>query len=237
MKVLLIQDVYKLGHAGDVKSVAAGYGRNYLIPEGLAVLATPGALKQAERIREEAARQRAILNKEMSGLAEMLEGLEIAFPARAGETGKLYGSVTTRMIAEKINEELGTEISHREVDSQPLRTLGEHSVSVRLTVDLVPEVDVLVYREGESPESARAALAEAAEAEAEETEGEMAAEAEQLEEEPVEGEVEMEEFAEMEAVADVAPEPIEELEALETGETAEEGEGTGAEGAEDVSEN
>ena len=80
MKVLLLQDVYKLGRAGDVKRVANGYGRNYLIPQGLAVLATPGALKQAERIAAEADQQRALLNQEMSGVAEQLQGMTLTFP-------------------------------------------------------------------------------------------------------------------------------------------------------------
>ncbi|HIE57927.1 MAG TPA: 50S ribosomal protein L9, partial [Anaerolineales bacterium] len=160
MKVLLLQDVYKLGRAGDVKKVANGYGRNYLIPQGLAVLATPGALAQADRIRTKADKERAILNDEMSGVAEQLKGVLLTFPARASETGRLYGSVNTRMIAEKLSEKIGVEISHRQIDSQPLRTIGEHSVNVRLTVDLIPEIKVIVHREGES---IQAALDESAE--------------------------------------------------------------------------
>lgn len=150
MKVLLLKDVYKLGRAGDVKKVANGYGRNYLIPQGLAVLATPGALKQAERIRAEAAAQRERLNQELSSVAEQIEGLGLTFAARASETGKLYGSVTTQMIAQAISEQIGMQVTRRQIDSQPLRNLGEHVVSVRLTVDLIPTVKVIVYREGEA---------------------------------------------------------------------------------------
>jgi len=106
MKVLLLQDVYKLGRAGDVKKVANGYGRNYLIPQGLAVLATPGAMSQADTIRVEADKQRAIINEEMSGIAEMLKDVTLTFPARASETGRLYGSINTRMIVEAINEKV-----------------------------------------------------------------------------------------------------------------------------------
>ncbi len=150
MKVMLLKDVYKLGHAGEVKEVKAGFGRNYLIPQGLAALATPGVLKNADRIRAEADTRRAELNQELSGVAERIEGTLLTFPARAGETGKLFGSVTTRMIADALNEELGTDLSHHQIDSQPLRALGEHTVPVRLTMDLVPEIKVIVYREGES---------------------------------------------------------------------------------------
>jgi large subunit ribosomal protein L9 len=151
MKVLLLKDVYKLGRAGEVKRVADGFGRNYLLPQGLAVLATPSALKQAERIREEAGTRRQELNQEMGGVAEKLEPVVLTFPARASETGKLYGSITTQMIAEALSEKVGVEITRRQIDSQPLRALGEHKVHVRLTVDLVPEVSVIVHREGEAP--------------------------------------------------------------------------------------
>src|SRR5512139_953920 len=106
MKVLLIKDVYKLGRAGDVKKVADGYGRNFLLPQGLAVLATAGAVKQAESIRTKATAQRTALNEELGGTAELLKGLVIGFPARAGETGKLYGSITTQMIAEEISRKI-----------------------------------------------------------------------------------------------------------------------------------
>ena len=150
MKVLLLKDVYKLGRAGDVKRVADGYGRNYLLPQGLAVLATPGALKQADHIRARAAAQREVVNKEMSGVAEALKDLVLAFPARAGETGKLYGSITNQMIADAIRERTGAEVDRRQIDSEPIRNLGEYKVRVRLTMDLIPEVTVIVHREGET---------------------------------------------------------------------------------------
>lgn len=149
MKVMLIKDVYKLGRAGEVKRVADGYGRNYLLPQGLAVLATPGALKQSERIKAQATVRREALNEEMSVVAEQLSGVMLTFTARASETGKLYGSVTTQMIADSLSEKTGVEINRRQVDSQPLRAVGEHQVQVRLTVDLVPEVKVIIYGEGE----------------------------------------------------------------------------------------
>ena len=104
MKVLLIKDVYKLGRAGDVKRVADGFGRNFLIPQGLAVLATPGAIKQADYIREKASVQRAVINKEMGSVAEQLVKLSLAFPAKAGETGKLYGSITSQDVIDEIGQ-------------------------------------------------------------------------------------------------------------------------------------
>ncbi len=152
MKVLLLKDVYKLGRAGDVKKVADGYGRNYLIPQGLAALATSSALKQVENIRQKAAANRSILNQELSGVADKLSKLVLTFPAKAGETGKLYGSITSQMIAEAIKQKTGFEADRRQLDIQPIRNLGTHLVRVRLTIDLVPEVRVIVYREGETPE-------------------------------------------------------------------------------------
>lgn len=151
MKVLLLKDVYKLGRAGDVKKVADGYGRNYLIPQNLAVLATPGAIKRAETIRTHASTQRAALNQEMGGVAERIKGLVIGFPARAGETGKLYGSITTQMIAEEISRKANTQVDRHHIECEPIRTLGEHKCIVRLTVDLTPEVKIIVHREGETP--------------------------------------------------------------------------------------
>ena len=150
MKVLLTQDVYKLGRAGDVKKVADGYGRNYLIPQGMAVLATPGALKQAEYIRKNADVKRAVLNEEMSGISELITDLTLKFAAKAGETDKLYGSITSQMIVDAIHQKLGIELNRRHIDHEPIRTLGVHKVSVRLTMDLIPEVTVIVHREGEA---------------------------------------------------------------------------------------
>jgi len=151
MKVLLLKDVYKLGRAGDVKKVANGYGRNYLIPQGLAVIATPGAMKQAEWIRAAADTRRVELNQELSGDAQKLAGQVLFFAARASETGRLYGSVTTRMVADEVKDKIGVEINHRQVETEPLRNLGKYTVPVRLTIDLAPELTIVIHREGEAP--------------------------------------------------------------------------------------
>ena len=150
MKVLLLKDVYKLGHAGDVKKVADGYGRNFLLPQGLAVLATAGALKTVEKIRERAAVERAKLNQEMSGVAELLQDLELQFFSKAGETGKLYGSLTSQMIVDEIHNKLAISLDRHQIEVAPIRTLGEHLATVRLTVDLNPKIKVLVNRDGEA---------------------------------------------------------------------------------------
>ncbi len=159
MRVLLLKDVYKLGHAGDVKKVADGYARNYLIPQQLATLATAGAIKQAETLRQNAAIARAKLNAELSGVAEKLSALTVAFAVKAGETGKLYGSVTPAQIADEIKKTSGLDVDRRNVGHQPLRELGEFKVPVRLTTDLIPQVKVIIHREGEALKGAAAAPA------------------------------------------------------------------------------
>ena len=153
MDVLLLEDVYNLGRAGDVKEVANGFGRNYLIPQGLALPATPAAVEMAETIAQKANKERDTLNAQMEGVAEQVREIQLLFPARAGETGKLYGSVTTAMIAEQLSQKIGMDIDKRQIHSQPLRLLGLHVAAVRLTVDVIPEFEVVVYREGENPEN------------------------------------------------------------------------------------
>jgi len=161
MKVLLTKDVYKLGRAGDIKKVADGYGRNYLLPQGLAVIASAGAIKQVERIRAQAEITRAQQNSELKDLASQISGLTLIFAGKAGETGKLYGSITTQDIATAVQEKTRYEVKKSQVDMQPIRNLGEFTAHIRLTMDLVPEVKIIVHREGEALES------EAAEGEAE----------------------------------------------------------------------
>lgn len=168
MKVLLVKDVYKLGRAGDIKKVADGFGRNFLIPQGLAVLATAGALKQIEKIRSTAEVRRTEQNSELKDLAKHINGITVVFSAKAGETGKLYGSITTQDVATAIQEKTRYEVKKQQVDMQPIRTLGEFTAHVRLTMDLVPEVKIIVHREGEALEEDNSSSAEApAEAKAE----------------------------------------------------------------------
>src|ERR671924_1068713 len=169
MKVLLLKDVYKLGRAGDVKKVADGYGRNFLLPQKLAVLATAGALKQTEKIRSQAEIRRTEQNSELKDLANQINGITLIFPAKAGETGKLYGSITTQDVATAIQEKIRFEVKKQQLDMQPIRNLGEFTAHVRLTMDLVPEVKIIVHREGEAVDDGTSTTAEAAHEPAAET--------------------------------------------------------------------
>ena len=205
MKVMLIKDVYKLGRAGDVKRVADGYGRNFLIPQKLAILATPGALKQVERIKAQAEIRRAEQNKELQGLSDDIAGVVLTFAAKAGETGKLYGSITTQNVADALQEKTRYEVKRHQIDLQPIRNLGEFTAAVRLTMDLVPEIKIIVYREGEALEDG--AKEEAAPV-AEET---LAMEGPAVEEAPVAEEAVADELpAEEEAPAEEVEETVEE---------------------------
>ena len=160
MKVMLLKDVYKLGRAGDIKKVADGYGRNFLLPQGLAVLATAGALKQIEKIRSQAEVRRTELNSELKDLAAQISGVTLIFSAKAGETGKLYGSITTQDVATALQEKVRFEVKKQQIDMQPIRNLGEFTAHVRLTMDLVPDVKIIVHREGEAIEDEASAPTE-----------------------------------------------------------------------------
>ncbi|BCX05448.1 MAG: 50S ribosomal protein L9 [Candidatus Roseilinea sp.] len=149
MKVLLLQDVYNLGLAGEVKTVADGYGRNYLLPRGLAVLATPAAVKRAERIKQAAIEKRAREKADTEALAQVLSGMKLIFNVRTGEKGKLYGSITSAQIADAIAKNLGSEFDKRKVAlREPIREVGTYTVPVRLSAEAAPAVTVIVQQEG-----------------------------------------------------------------------------------------
>ncbi len=149
MKVLLKVDVENLGYAGEVYSVANGYGRNYLLPQGLAVKASEGLLKQAEAWRKRAEARREEIRAEYEALSAKIVEVVVSFTARAGETGKLYGSITTAQLTDALNEQLGTAIDRRRVGVSPLRSLGEHKIAVRLNADFQPEFTAVVENEDE----------------------------------------------------------------------------------------
>lgn len=149
MKVLLVQDVQHLGHAGEIKDVSGGFGRNYLIPKGFAVLATSGQIKQAEQ-RLAAERKRAdAARKDAEALAARLQGKSISFTVKVGEQGRLYGSVTSADIAEQIAAQLKVEIDRRKIElDEPIKAVGTHDVAIRLVAGVEPVVHVVVNGEG-----------------------------------------------------------------------------------------
>jgi large subunit ribosomal protein L9 len=178
MKVLLTQDVYNLGHAGDVKSVADGYGRNFLLPRGMAILATPSALKRAERLKAAATDKRAREKADVDALSSVIGGSTFTFNVRAGEKGKLYGSITSTQIADAISQKLGSEFDKRKVAlREPIRDVGTYTVPVRLSADASPTVTVIVQPEGAQKTAVAEAPVAEAPAEAAPAEAEAAPEA------------------------------------------------------------
>ncbi len=145
MEVLLLKDVPKLGQAGDGVRVSDGYARNFLIPRQLAVPMDEGARKQAEGIRAARKRQVEKEQRDAQALAARLDGLTVTFTARAGEQGKLYGSVTASDIAEEINRQHEIEVDRRRlVIEEPIRELGTHPVEIRISQSAVAHVSVVV---------------------------------------------------------------------------------------------
>ncbi len=151
MKVLLTEDVPNLGLAGEVHSVAGGYARNYLMPRGMVVLATKGALKQADDIRQAGIRRRAVERANAEAQAQVISQQKLLFAARAGENDRLYGSVTSADIAERLSEAVGFEVDRRRIQLEhPLRELGLYNIEIRLMADVSATFQVAVVREGES---------------------------------------------------------------------------------------
>ncbi|HET7558582.1 MAG TPA: 50S ribosomal protein L9 [Limnochordia bacterium] len=133
MKLILQSDVEKLGEQGDLVEVAAGYGRNYLLPKGLAVTATPANLKQVEALRAQREERKRREEAEARDLAAKLEGLALRLTARVGEAGRLFGSVTATDIAEAAHAAAGFEIDRRRVElDEPIKQIGNFQVPYRV---------------------------------------------------------------------------------------------------------
>jgi large subunit ribosomal protein L9 len=139
VKVVLRADVETLGNKGDLLEVSDGYARNYLVPRGLAMRATKGVVKQAEAMRRNRAARDARDREAAQAIADQLSGRRIEVTARAGEGGRLFGSVTTTDVATAVQTQVGVEIDRRHLSmSEPLKKLGPAEVPLRLH----PEVEV-----------------------------------------------------------------------------------------------
>ena len=145
MEVLLLKDIKRLGKAGEIKKVADGYARNYLIPRGLAVLATAGAVRRTEVQKAIEEQRQERIRTDGSALAERLAEINITFKVKASEKGRLYGSVTAADIAAEIEKQTGYPIDKRKVEmEEPIHLLGTHKIPVRVMPNLVPEITVVV---------------------------------------------------------------------------------------------
>jgi large subunit ribosomal protein L9 len=149
IKVVFLQDVYPRYQAGDIAAVAGGYARNYLIPKNIAVPATREQLKHIENIREFGLKRREREAESTTALFERLNGLTITIQARAGENGRLYGSVTNMRIAEELERVAKEEIDRRLIDlPEPIRAVGVFPVFIRLPQGVTPVITVTVESDG-----------------------------------------------------------------------------------------
>jgi large subunit ribosomal protein L9 len=165
MEIILTENVKGLGKIGDVVNVKAGYSRNYLIPQGLAVEANQRNLKELEHHKRQLARKAEKLSQEAADVKARIEALECVFSLRASEEGKLFGSVTS-MELEAAMAEQGVEIDRRKIQlDHPIKTLGEHLVDIKLNAGANATLKVMVLNADEVAEKAEAAPAEAADTE------------------------------------------------------------------------
>ena len=147
MKVIFLKDVPK-GKKGEIKEVADGYARNFLLPKGLALLATPSATKAAEALSEEKAERQARQREELSKIAQGLEGKELHFKAKAGVKGRLHGAITSADIAGEFSRLTGFEIDKKRVElEEPLRHLGSYDVGINLGSGSEAKIKVIIEEE------------------------------------------------------------------------------------------
>ena len=147
MEVILRQAVEKLGHPGDIVKVSPGYGRNFLLPRGLAYEATAGNRKRIEQERQRLEQAEEARRGSASELATKLEQVSLTFSARVGDEGKLFGSVTSSDIAHQL-EAQGYKVEKRQIElNEPIKALGVYRVPVRLHADVKPEIRVWVIKQ------------------------------------------------------------------------------------------
>lgn len=157
MEVILKEDVAKLGSRGDVVKVAEGYGRNYLLPKKLAIEASAANKKVIEQMKAAAVRRHQREKSDAEALAKQFEGVTITFQRRAGEHDQLFGSVTNSEIAEALAKK-GHEIDRRKIElDQPIKTLGEFTVPIRLHREVIVKVKAIVEKEAVAEEETAAA--------------------------------------------------------------------------------
>jgi len=150
MKVIFLEDVPDVASAGDIKEVADGYGRNFLIPQKLALLANSQAISLVEAQRRTKACKQAESGAELLELAQELDGREITLKARVGAKDRLYGSVTSADIAAELKDSAGLVVDKRKIElAEPIRQLGSEEITVRLGKDIVPKIKVTVIEDKE----------------------------------------------------------------------------------------
>ena len=148
MKVIFLEDVPKVARAGEIREVADGYGRNFLIPRRLAMLASSSAIATTEVRRRIRTKEGAQLEAEILELAHQLEGKEVILKAKVGAKDRLYGSITSADIASELEKAAGLVVDKRKIElAEPIRQLGSYEVAIRLAKDIVPKIKVNVIEQ------------------------------------------------------------------------------------------
>jgi large subunit ribosomal protein L9 len=151
MDVILRSDVEKLGTRGEVVSVARGYARNYLLPRGLAEVATPALVREVEKRDANRARQEAKTVDEARAIAARIEALELRFDMNAGPTGALFGSVTASNVADRLWDDEKIRVDRRKVGVDAIKRVGRFTVPVEVFGDVVAQLKLVVAPEGQEP--------------------------------------------------------------------------------------
>ncbi|MGB1038060.1 MAG: 50S ribosomal protein L9 [Bacteroidia bacterium] len=146
MKVILKDFVKGFGEKNDIVEVKNGYGRNYLIPQGLATIATPSAIKMAEENVRQAAHKQAKIKEDAQAMADKLEGFKVTVPTKAGSNGKIFGSVTSIQLAQSLADR-GFEIDKRKISAPDMKNIGEYKATIALHKEVSVEIDVDVVQE------------------------------------------------------------------------------------------
>jgi len=148
MKVVFLEDVANIAKAGEVKVVADGYGRNFLIPKKLAALVSPETITKLETQRLMQANKKTQIESELTKIFSQLEGKEVILKAKVGAKNRLYGSITSADIAAELERVTGVTIDKRKIElDEPIRELGSFDIAIRLGKDMIPKVKVVVSEE------------------------------------------------------------------------------------------
>jgi large subunit ribosomal protein L9 len=148
MHIILLQDVDKVGKAHEIVKVKDGYGRNYLIPQGLAIVANASNKKVAEERARQAERRRAKIMAQLADVAKLFEGKTLKIGAKTGQTDKIFGSITNIQLSQSIKEQLGADVDRKQIEvPEDIRTLGTYTAKVALHKELVLDVPFEVVEE------------------------------------------------------------------------------------------
>jgi large subunit ribosomal protein L9 len=148
MKIVLLEDIAGTGRAGEIKEVSKGYAKNFLLPRGLALIATPAVTKQVESRLERKNLEESVDREKLVELAQQIEGKEIHFKARMGGGERLFGSITAADVAEELSRAIGSVIEKKKIDiEKPFRQTGSYEVAVKLASDIKPKITVVIEEE------------------------------------------------------------------------------------------